>query len=117
MKNYSGTAVERTMKIQEVLLQAMAKKITWWQATEIIGISDRSMRRERYEQHGYDGLLDRRRGKPSPMRVPLQRAARVPLALPTVAYQIWTMDFTQDALASGRKFRPRSEMANTSSRP
>jgi hypothetical protein len=93
------------------------KKITWWQATEIIGISDRSMRRERYEQHGYDGLLDRRRGKPSPMRVPLQRAARVPLALPTVAYQIWTMDFTQDALASGRKFRPRSEMANTSSRP
>jgi hypothetical protein len=30
----------------------MAKKITWWQAAEIIGISDRSMRRwrERYEE-------------------------------------------------------------------
>ena len=33
------------MKVQEVLLRAMAKKITWWQAAEIIGISDRSMRR------------------------------------------------------------------------
>ena len=32
-------------------------------------------------------------------------AARIPLALPTAANQIWTMDFTQDALASGRKFR------------
>jgi hypothetical protein len=24
--------MERTMKVQEVILQAMAKKITWWQA-------------------------------------------------------------------------------------
>ena len=27
--------------------------------------------RERYEEHGYDGLFDRRRGQPSPKRVPL----------------------------------------------
>ena len=33
------------MKVQEVILRAMAKKITWWQAAEIIGISDRQMRR------------------------------------------------------------------------
>jgi len=61
------------MKVQEVILRAMAKKITWWQAAEIIGISDRWMRRwrERYEEHGYDGLFDRRRGQPSPKRVPL----------------------------------------------
>jgi len=54
------------MKVQEVILRAMAKKITWWQAAEIIGISDRHMRRwrERYEEFGYDGLFDRRRGKP-----------------------------------------------------
>jgi putative transposase len=31
--------------------------------------------------------------------------ARVPLQRPTEADQVWTMDFTQDALASGRKFR------------
>jgi len=61
------------MKIQEVILRAMAKKITWWQAAEIIGITDRQMRRWhwRYREHGYDGLLDRRVGQPSPKRVPL----------------------------------------------
>jgi hypothetical protein len=45
------------MKVQEVILRAMAKKIMWWQAAEIIGISDRHMRRwrERYEEFGDDG--------------------------------------------------------------
>ena len=38
MRLYSQAAMERTMKIQEVILRAMAKKITWWQAAEIIGI-------------------------------------------------------------------------------
>jgi transposase len=67
------------MKIQEVILRAMAKKITWWQAAEIIGISDRQMRRwhRRYEKFGYDGLGDRRRGRPSPQRVPLETAQQV----------------------------------------
>ena len=65
--------MERAMKVQEVILRAMAKKITWWQAAEIIGISDRHMRRwrERYQEFGYDGLFDRRRGQPSHRRVPL----------------------------------------------
>jgi putative transposase len=35
----------------------------------------------------------------------LKAAARTPLRLPTKANQVWTMDFTQDALANGRKFR------------
>ena len=67
------------MKMQEVILRAMAKRITWWQAAEIIGISDRQMRRwrRRYEQFGYDGLWDRRCGRPSPRRVPLEVAERV----------------------------------------
>jgi len=79
MEMYFGAAVERAMKIQEVILRAMSKQITWWQAAEIIGISDRSMRRwrERYEQFGYDGLFDRRQGKPSPKRVPWATAERV----------------------------------------
>ena len=63
--------MERAMKVQEVILRAVAKKITWWQAAEIIGISDRQMRRwrYRYEEFGFRGLFDRRRGKPSPKRV------------------------------------------------
>src|SRR5882724_5625605 len=66
-------------KVQEVILRAMAKKITWWQAAEIIGIRARQMRRwrERYEAFGYDGLFDRRQGKPSPKRVPVARVEQV----------------------------------------
>jgi transposase len=79
MRGYPEDAWERAMKIQEVILRAVAKKITWWQAAEIIGISDRSLRRWRwrYEQHGYDGLFDRRRGRPSPKRVPLETVEEV----------------------------------------
>jgi transposase len=79
MFSYSKAAMERAMKVQEVILRAMAKKITWWQAAEIIGVSDRQMRRwrERYEEFGYDGLFDRRRGQPSPKRVPLEKVEQV----------------------------------------
>ena len=68
MKFYSAAAMERAMKIQEVILRAIAKRITWWQAAEIIGISDRQMRRwrRRYELYGYDGLYDRRAGQAQP---------------------------------------------------
>jgi hypothetical protein len=38
-------AVERAVKAREVILRAMAKTITWWRAAEILGISDRHMRR------------------------------------------------------------------------
>jgi hypothetical protein len=35
---YSGSEMERMMKIQDVFLKAMAKKIAWWDAAEIIGV-------------------------------------------------------------------------------
>jgi uncharacterized protein VirK/YbjX len=67
------------MKVQEVILRAMAKRMTWWQAAEVIGISDRQMRRwrRRREKFGYDRLWDRRRGRPSSRRVLLELAERV----------------------------------------
>jgi Helix-turn-helix domain len=73
MESYPRAAVERTMKVQEVIMRAMAKKITWAQAGEIMGLCERQMRRwrRRYERFGYDGLFDHRLGKPSPKRVPL----------------------------------------------
>jgi sugar phosphate isomerase/epimerase len=51
----------------------MAGKLKWWEAAEIIGVCDRTMRRwrERYEEYGYDGLYDYRKRRPSPRRVPL----------------------------------------------
>jgi transposase len=71
--------MERMMKIQEVILKAMAGSLKWWEAAEIIGVSDRTMRRwrERYQEDGYDGLYDRRKRRPSPKRVPLKIAEKV----------------------------------------
>jgi transposase len=79
MDFYPKAAMERAMKVQDVMLQAMAKKITWWQAAEIMGISDRHMRRwrERYVNEGYNGLFDRRRGKPSRRRVAMATVEKV----------------------------------------
>jgi transposase len=79
MQRQSEAAWERMVKVQDVILRAMARRIRWWQAAEILGISDRNLRRwkRRYEVHGYDGLFDRRKGKPSPKRVPLEQAEEV----------------------------------------
>jgi transposase len=71
--------MERMMKLQDVLLKAMAKKITWWAAAEIIGVSDRTIRRmrEKLEREGYSGLADRRKGRLSSHRIPLQTVEEV----------------------------------------
>ena len=70
---------ERMMKLQDVILKAMAKKLTWIEAAEIAGMSVRNMQRvrARYQEHGYDGLFDQRRGKRSIHRVPMATAERV----------------------------------------
>ena len=67
------------MKMHDVLLKAMAKKITWWEAAEIIGVTDRTMRRwrERLEAEGYSGLVDRRKAKASDKRVPVAQVEQV----------------------------------------
>jgi transposase len=79
MEIYPRTAAERAMKLQEVLLRATSGKIKWWQAAELIGISERQMRRwrRRYEEEGDQGLLDRRRRKASSRRVPKEQAEEV----------------------------------------
>src|SRR3954464_12380721 len=78
--------MERMMKAQEVILKAaagevewagatrrMAGKLKWWEAAEIMGVTDRTMRRwrERLNEHGYSGLWDYRKRRPSPKRVPM----------------------------------------------
>jgi transposase len=57
----------------------MAKQITWYQAAEILGMSGRQMLRwqTRFKHEGYEGLFDRRRGVPSPKRVPLETVETV----------------------------------------
>ena len=78
-QQYSAAEVERMMKLQDVLLKAMAGKMRWWEAAEIIGVTARTMRRwrQRLEEHGYDGLTDRRKGKCSQRRVPVKTCEEV----------------------------------------
>ncbi len=72
---YASAVVERTMKVQEVMMQAISGKLTWLQAEEILGWRPRTLRRWRlrYQRLGYDGLWDRRRRQPSPRRAPAFR--------------------------------------------
>ena len=79
MRFYSEAEMGRTMKVQDVILRALAKRMSWWQAAEILGISARQMRRwkQRYEEYGYDGLYDRRRRRPSPRRVGVETVEQV----------------------------------------
>jgi transposase len=55
------------MKLQDVILKAMAKTLTWMEAAEIAGMSVRNMQRmrQRYQERGDNGLFDQRRGKRS----------------------------------------------------
>jgi hypothetical protein len=55
MNRYSEGAWERAMKVQDVILRAMAKRITWGQAGEIIGVTY-TIRRDSYFPFGPAGL-------------------------------------------------------------
>jgi hypothetical protein len=76
VKRRSGGADD---ELQDVILKAMAKKISWLEAAEIAGVTDRTMRRirDRYQEFGYTGLFDQRCGKQSIHRVPMQTAEEV----------------------------------------
>jgi hypothetical protein len=72
MRHYPAVALERAMKVQEVFMQAMAKKIKWIQAAELMGASDRTMRRweQKREKHGY--VLDHCWGRGSGRRISVE---------------------------------------------
>jgi len=67
------------MTVQEVMLKALSGEIHWFRAAEILGMSPRTLRRwrERYEAHGYVGLVDKRRHTPSVRRVAGPEVARL----------------------------------------
>lgn len=67
------------MQIKEVLLRAMNKEYSWLRAAEILGITPRGLRRlrQRMEQFGYQGLIDKRRGRPSPRLTPVPEIERI----------------------------------------
>ncbi|HSE94365.1 MAG TPA: ISNCY family transposase [Methylomirabilota bacterium] len=65
-------AVERAMRMQEVIVRALSGTISWLQAADILGIHPRSLRRwrARYQADQLYGLFDHRR-RPSGRRAPL----------------------------------------------
>src|SRR5260370_20593992 len=60
------------------------------------GVNDKRV----YRLYREEGLAMQRR-----RRKRFRAEARVPLALPTRANEVWTMDYTHDELAGGREFR------------
>jgi transposase len=77
--SYPDAVWERAMTVQQVLLQALSGEIHWYRAADILGFSPRTLRRwrERYEQHGYVGLVDKRRHSPSVRRIAAPEVERV----------------------------------------
>lgn len=75
MPLYPQAAVERAMNVNEIIMRVYNGQLKWVQAAEILGVSDRQMRRlrVRYEQHGYDGLVDQRTRRPNRKRVPVDQ--------------------------------------------
>ena len=76
---YPDAAWERAMTIREVMLKAVSGELHWFQAADILGWSPRTLRRwrERYEAHGYAGLIDKRLRRPSIHRVPPREVEQV----------------------------------------
>lgn len=76
---YVQAAVERAMKIQEVICRALAGMLTWLQAADILGIHPRSLRRwrARYQAGGRLALYDRRCRRPSRRKAPVAAVQRL----------------------------------------
>jgi len=77
--SYPDAAWERAMTVQEVLLKAISGELHWFRAADILGWSPRTLRRwrERYEAHGYAGLVDKRLQRPSVHAAPPGEVERV----------------------------------------
>jgi len=61
----------QAMTRREVITKAIAKRLSWVQAAEIIGIKPRQMRRIRWrvEHDGLDAVMDQRGGRPRRKRI------------------------------------------------
>src|SRR5260221_7578944 len=68
----------RKMRFLEVYERCRAERLSYAEAAETLGVSERTFRRMRgrFEADGEDGLVDRRIGKPSPHRIGAAGVAR-----------------------------------------
>lgn len=95
----------RRMKFEEVYGRWQQRRLSQAEAAEILGMSERTFRRwrERYDEQGLDGLLDRRLGKASARRVPIDQVNRV-LTLYRERYTGFTAKHFHDKLCRHHGF-------------
>ncbi len=69
----------RLMKFEEIYERTMGHKLSQFEAASILGVSERTFRRwrDRFEAEGAEGLYDRRLGKLSGRRVPVDTVMAV----------------------------------------
>ncbi len=82
----------RMQKFRDVLSRWERGALSMMEAGELLGMAERQFRRyrDRYEEEGAQGLVDRRLGKPSPQRVPA-RDLRLMLELYRDCYRGWNV--------------------------
>lgn len=102
---YPPSAWERIMRIQEVFQRAEHDSITWNEAAEILGVDPRTVRRwkQTIEEDSFQGLLDKRTGKPSPKRAPRVARTRV-LKLYKELYWQWNVKHFHEQLKKHQIF-------------
>ncbi len=95
----------RMIKFMSVFGRFEAAELSQLEAAELLGMSERTFRRwsVRYEEDGETGLLDRRLGKASGKRVPLDREAEVE-ALYRSRYQGFTAKHFHEHLVKDHHF-------------
>src|ERR1700756_756312 len=95
----------RMQKFRDVLGRWEAGDLSMMEAGELLGMSERQFRRyrERYEEDGLEGLVDRRLGKPSSKRVPAAERERM-LELYREVYRGWNVKHFYEHLRRDHAF-------------
>jgi transposase len=93
-------------KFRDVLSRWERRELSMMEAGELLGVSERQFRRyrDRYEEDGLEGLVDRRLGKASPKRVPAKDVS-VMLELYREAYRGWNVKHFHECLVRDYGFR------------
>ena len=96
----------RMQKFRDVLSRWEAGELSMMEAGELLGMSERQFRRyrDRYEDEGLAGLVDRRLGKPSQKQVPREARDRM-LALYREEYRGWNVTHFHEHLQRDYGFR------------
>jgi transposase len=96
----------RVMKFEDLCGRWQERRLSQMEAAEILGMSERSFRRwrDRYQEEGVAGLADRRLGKASARRVPVDQVNRV-LELYRSRYTGFTVKHFHDKLRQDHGFR------------